>query len=92
MSDTITDNKAQHRYELAVDGHTAFVVYKRDHGVVTLVHTEVPKELGGRGIGGRIAKGVLDLLRNEGTKIVAECPFIAGYIEKHPEYRSLLAA
>jgi predicted GNAT family acetyltransferase len=92
LTDTIHDNASRHRFELEVDGHTAFVDYKRERGIVTLIHTEVPKELGGRGIGGKLARGVLDHLRGEGTKIVVECPFIASYIEKHPEYRELLAA
>jgi predicted GNAT family acetyltransferase len=92
MADTIHDNVASHRFELEVEGHIAFVAYKRERGIVTLVHTEVPKVLAGRGIGGKLAKGVLDLLRANGAKIVVECPFIASYIEKHPEYRELLAA
>jgi uncharacterized protein len=54
------------------------------------MHTEVPPELGGRGIGSKIAGGALDLVRARGLKVVAECPFIAGFIGKHPEYTDLL--
>ena len=40
----ITDNKAQHRYELTVDGHLAATYYEIADGVITFVHTEVPPE------------------------------------------------
>ena len=47
----IVNNKAQHRYELALDGHIAATNYKVADGVITFIHTEVPPELGGHGIG-----------------------------------------
>ena len=50
MTEAFRDNAAQSRFELAVDGHTAFVVYRKTPDTITLVHTEVPPELGGRGI------------------------------------------
>ncbi len=87
----VTDNAAKHRYELNVDGHIAFVEYQFSPGVIDLVHTIVPKELGGRGIGSILAKGVLDSVRSRGLKVIATCPFIAGYIGKNPDYADLLA-
>ncbi len=91
MTDTVRNNHALGRYELEVDGHVAIAMYKRDGNVVTFTHTEVPKELGGRGIGSRLAQGALALTRAEGHKVVAKCPFIAGYIAKHPEFADLMA-
>lgn len=87
----VTDNAAKHRYELNVDGHIAFVEYQFSPGVIDLVHTIVPKELGGRGIGSILAKGVLDSVRSRDLKVIATCPFIAGYIGKNPDYADLLA-
>ena len=86
----ITDNKPLSRYELAVDDNLAFVGYERRPETVVLVHTEVPDALSGRGIGSELAKSVLDRLRDEGAHVVPRCEFIAGYIEKHPEYRDLV--
>ena len=91
MSSDVRDNKAASRFELDAEGHVAFSDYKRQGGVVTIMHTEVPKELGGKGIGSRLAHGLLDLLRAEGAKVKPLCPFVKGYIEKHPEYADLLA-
>ena len=58
-------------------------------GVVTLVHTEVPEALGGRGLGGRLARLVLEAVRAEGAKVVPVCPFIAAWMKKHPEFDDL---
>lgn len=89
MSDII-DNRAHHRFELDVDGHVAMSFYKLADGVITFVHTEVPPELGGRGIGSRLVKGALDEVRRQGLKVVAQCPFVGGFIAKHPEFQDLL--
>jgi hypothetical protein len=90
MPDDVRDNPAQHRFELDVDGHTAVAYYKLSPGVITLTHTEVPPELGGRGVGSKLARGTLDLIRSRGLKVAAQCPFISTFIGKHPEYGDLL--
>jgi predicted GNAT family acetyltransferase len=88
----IVNNKAQHRYELDVDGHIAATYYTLADGVITFVHTEVPPELGGKGIGSKLIKGALDQVRADGLKVIAECPFVKAFIEKHPDYADLLKA
>jgi uncharacterized protein len=88
----IVNNKAHQRYELAVDGHLAATYYKIADGVITFIHTEVPPELGGKGVGSRLIKGALDQVHGRGLKVIAECPFVKAYIEKHPEYADLLQA
>ena len=87
----VTDNKAQHRFELAVDGHIAKREYSLKDGVVAFMHTEVPQELAGMGIGSKLIKGALDAVRAQGLKVVAKCPFVSAYIAKHAEYADLLA-
>jgi predicted GNAT family acetyltransferase len=86
----IVNNKAQQRYELAVGGHLAATYYKIADGVITFIHTEVPPELGGQGIGSKLIKGALDQVRAEGLKVIAQCPFVKAYIDKHPEEADLL--
>jgi predicted GNAT family acetyltransferase len=87
----VTQNTVLSRFELSVDGHIAASYYELKPGVITFTHTEVPKELGGRGIGSQLARGALDSVRAQGLQVVAKCPFIAAYIGKHPEYQDLLA-
>lgn len=86
----IVNNRAEHRYELAVGGHIAATYYDIAGGVITFVHTEVPPELGGQGIGSKLVKGALDQVRADGLRVVAQCPFVKGWIDKHPDYADLL--
>jgi hypothetical protein len=88
MNDVV-NNREQHRYELAVEGHIAASYYKVADGVITFMHTEVPPELGGKGIGSRLVKGALDQARAEGLKVVALCPFVKAYIDRHSDYADL---
>lgn len=89
MTNTVRDNTERHRFELDADGHVAFSNYKRGNGVLTILHTEVPKALEGRGIGSALIRGVLDTARSEGLKVNALCPFAKAYLEKHSEYADL---
>jgi predicted GNAT family acetyltransferase len=87
----VHDNIERHRFELDIDGHVAFSNYKRENGVLTVLHTEVPKELGGRGIGSALARGLLDIARAQRLKVLPICPFVKAFMEKHPESADLLA-
>ena len=89
MSD-ILNNGDQHRYELELEGHLAATYYELEGDVITFVHTEVPPELGGKGVGSKLIKGALDQVRAAGLTVVAQCPFVKAYIEKHPEYQDML--
>jgi len=89
MTNAVRDNAERHRFELDADGHIAFSEYTRDGATLTIKHTEVPKELNGKGIGSALVRGLLDIVRTQGLKVVPLCPFVAGYIAKHPEYAAL---
>jgi uncharacterized protein len=89
MSDVV-NNEAHQRFELAVEGHLAATYYKLSDGVITFVHTDVPPELGGKGVGSALVKGALDQVRAGGLKVIAQCPFVKAYIDKHAEYADLL--
>lgn len=88
----VTDNTAEHRFELEVPGGVAFATYRRAPGVVTILHTEVPQALSGKGLGSELAKGLLDSIRAGGEKVIPHCKFIAAFIGKHPEYRDLVSS
>jgi predicted GNAT family acetyltransferase len=91
MSDQIIDNTAMHRFELPIEGGPPAVAYYRiEDGTVVLTHTEVPQEFSGQGIGSRLAKAVFDLLQVSGARVIAKCPFMAGYAARHNEYAALL--
>lgn len=91
MDNVVHDNPARQRFELEADGQVAFSDYKRTGSVLSIMHTEVPAALNGKGIGSRLVRGLLDIARTEGVKIRPLCPFVRSYIEKHPEYADLMA-
>ena len=87
----VRDNTQRSRFELDLDGNTAFAEYRRADGVLTVMHTEVPPALNGKGIGSKLVRGLLDIARTEGLKVRPLCPFVKAYIDKHPEYEDLRA-
>jgi predicted GNAT family acetyltransferase len=91
MPAIVRDNPARHRYELEVEGHVAVAEYRLAAGVIAFVHTVVPKELVGKGVGSALARGALEDARRRRLKVVAECPFIKGFMDKHAEFNDLLA-
>jgi uncharacterized protein len=90
LPNTVRNNTELHRFELDADGHMAVAYYRLSPGVITFTHTEVPNELSGRGIGSALARGALDIVRAQGLKVVAQCPFISAFMGKHPEFNDLL--
>lgn len=87
----IIDNKEKSRFETEIEGHEAFVEYSMKPNVISLNHTEVDKALAGKGVGSEMIENVLLEVELRGLKVIPECPFIKKYIEKHPEWKSILA-
>jgi len=88
----VQDDPAEGRYVALVgDAVAGFTMYDRAGDVVVFTHTEVEPAFEGKGIGGRLASAALDDVRAHGRSVIAKCPFIAEYIERHPAYADLLA-
>jgi uncharacterized protein len=86
----VRDNKAEQEYELDVRGHRAVAAYQREGDRIVFTHTLVPPAIEGKGVGSKLIRAALDSARDQGLKVVPQCPFVAAYIERHPEYRDLL--
>jgi predicted GNAT family acetyltransferase len=80
----VIDNHDRRRYELVVDGETAFLEYDRTPQALVLVHTGVPPPLRGRHLADLLAKAAIARAHAEGRKVVAVCPFVKAYLRKHP--------
>jgi predicted GNAT family acetyltransferase len=89
----VVDNPAEHRFELPLeDDAIAAAYYRRDeNGHLVLTHTEVPSEFGGRGFASTLARGLFDLARARGDKLVLKCPFMAAWFARHPDYADVVA-
>lgn len=87
----VHDNPEHSRFEILADGEAAgFAQYVTRPGRVFFVHTEIDPTFEGRGLGGALAKAALDGVRAQGLRVVPLCLFIAGYIERHPDYAGLV--
>ena len=92
MSDVqVRDNAAEGRFEATVGDHVGINAYRVDGRTITFTGTQVPEALRGQGVGQALARAGLEAARARGLKVVPQCPFIAAYVRKHPEYADLLA-
>ncbi|MDT0305853.1 GNAT family N-acetyltransferase [Streptomyces sp. DSM 44917] len=98
MSDTeqvtVRDNPEGRRFEARLDPAAAepagFTEYRRrEGGVVEYFHTEVDPAFEGRGVGGALARAALDDARARGLRVRATCPFVSGWLDRHPDYHDL---
>lgn len=90
---TVTDDRDQQAYVATVDGQTAGVAaYARTPGLVTFTHTEVEDAYEGTGVGGALVRAALDDARARGEKVDPQCSFVAGWMDRHEDYRDLLQA
>ncbi|KAA1395338.1 GNAT family N-acetyltransferase [Aeromicrobium ginsengisoli] len=92
MSNLVTHNADKDRYEIHVDNILAgFTQAFEDGDVVTFPHTVVFDQFEGQGLASQLVTGALDDIRVRGKKIIATCPYVARFVEKHPDYQDLLA-
>ncbi|HEV2781679.1 MAG TPA: GNAT family N-acetyltransferase [Actinophytocola sp.] len=88
----VRDAREQHRYE-AVSGDVVagFIDYRDANGSRTLRHTEVSADFEGKGIGGALARAALDDIRARGLTVRPVCPFVARWLNRHPDYLDVVA-
>lgn len=86
----VVDDTAAHRFEITLEGQTAYAEYQLVSGGIILPHTVVPEAFEGRGIASRLAVYAMDYARSRGLKVIPLCPFMAAYMTKHPETHDLV--
>jgi predicted GNAT family acetyltransferase len=86
VSVDVADNRELARYEVRVDGQLAgFAQYRLAEDRITIFHAEVDPDYEGQGIGSQLAKSALDDVAARGLELNPRCPFIAGYVRRHPD-------
>ncbi len=81
----VVDRTGEGRFVLDIDGKVAELVYRVDGTNLVLIHTEVPSELEGRGLGGVLVRGALDRALRDGLTVVPLCPFARRWLKRHPD-------
>jgi len=90
MEYELIDNTAAKQYELVVDGKNPRIEYIAVKDKIYLTHTEVPKELEGKGLASKMVLMVLEDIKSRNLTLIPMCPFVAMYIKRHPEWRELV--
>jgi predicted GNAT family acetyltransferase len=91
MTIAIRHEPQTHRFVADVGAEAAYITYRqRDDHVLELDHTYVPASSRGGGIASQLTARALEYARERGYRVVPSCPFVAAYIDRHPEYRDLL--
>lgn len=94
MSIDVTDAPERERFEArdsAEQTVAGFMTYQLTGKVIVFTHTEVSPAYEGQGVGSKLARTVMDDSRAKGRTVVPICPFLAGWLDKHPEYADITA-
>lgn len=87
---SIQNNPEANRFEARSGEALATLEYAFQEDRLVLIHTFVPQELEGRGIGGALVKTALECARARAIGAVPLCPFSKNYLDSHPEYQDLV--
>jgi len=86
----VSNNQAEDQFEAHVGGKTAFLLYRRMPGGLVLIHTAVPTEFEGHGVGSKLVRAGIEFAREQGLTVVPLCPFVIDYIRRHRNYLDLV--
>jgi predicted GNAT family acetyltransferase len=91
MPSDVVNDEAGSRFVLEQDGSTARLDYHRHGDRLVLIHTEVPDEMAGGGVGGALVQAALDDAAAKGLTVVPRCQFARDWIERHPDEAAKVA-
>ena len=86
----VRNNEAESRFEVTVDGALAVAAYELREGEIIFTHTEVPPEVGGRGVAQQLVKTGLEHARANDLRVVPLCSYVESYIKRNPQYQDLV--
>jgi uncharacterized protein len=87
----VFNNRERQQFQVLKDGELASLEYRLHDGRIVLMHTEVPVNLGGHGIGTALAEYAFKYARANKLPVKVYCPFVQAYLKRHPEYQELVA-
>ncbi len=90
MTIPVRDNRERGRYELEIDGQIVFANYRRDGAMLAITHVEAPPALRGTGAASRLMRGVMEIARASGAKVVPLCSYAGAWLRRHREFGELI--
>ena len=90
-TETVINNTEKNRFEISHGSQLSKLEYRmKDDEFIDLVHTEVPEDLTGQGIGSSLVTAALEYARENDLKAIPSCPFVASYVDRHPEWQDIV--
>ena len=89
-TEQVTNNTEKHQFQVVSGSQVSKLVYRMEGGKLALVHTEVPEELSGQGIGSALVKYALNYARDNQLVVLPYCPFVASYVARHSEWDDIV--
>ena len=83
-------NTETSRFEATLGDDVAFAEYRLKPGKLILPHTVVPPAFEGKGVASALARTAFGYARDNGLKVIPTCPFMAGWVKKHPEVNDII--
>lgn len=90
MSLAIHHHIEQSRFEYEHNGLRCFLDYQLHKGIMSIMHTYVPKALGGQGIAAALTQAALLCARNNQWQVRPICSYTTTYLARHPEFQDLI--
>lgn len=87
MEYQITHLKEDNRFEIKINGETAYVEYTTHNDGLDIEHTFVPKSLEGQGLAAALVKSAYDYALANNLKPFATCSYAIAWLDRHPEYK-----
>ncbi|MDB4906655.1 MAG: GCN5-related N-acetyltransferase [Gemmatimonadetes bacterium] len=89
---TVEHDAQARRFFVRTAHGLAYLAYEQKDGdVIDLQHTVVPDSAQGEGVGESLVRAALDHAKATSSKIIPTCTFVRGWIDKHPEFRRMIA-
>ncbi len=89
-TDQVVNNPEKYRFEIVSGAQVSRLDYRLGRDRIALVHTEVPDDLQGQGMGSALVVTALDYAKGNNLIVLPYCPFVAAYVERHPEWSDVI--
>ncbi|MCP9237051.1 GNAT family N-acetyltransferase [Lewinella sp. JB7] len=90
-TETVVHNQEKNRFEVINGSQVSKLLYQmKGEDQIELVHTEVPEDLAGQGIGSDLVTTALQYARDHKLQAIPSCPFVASYVQRHPEWNDVV--
>ncbi|WP_396589535.1 GNAT family N-acetyltransferase [Allomuricauda sp. R78024] len=86
----LIDNVEAKEFQFRIGESNARIEYIKAKEKIYLTHTEVPRDYEGKGVGSELIKQALEYIKARDLTLVPLCPFVAMYIKRHPEWKTLV--